>query len=132
MKMSCPDEERLVDYLEGRLPEKDMSRVEKHLSDCQNCLESLVIMKGIEKESGSASIQPAHATKISPSLAELAKLLENNDADASDRLEEIMAKPESAAIREDLKRLDKLISEYDFDSALKSLFDLAKQFNISL
>ena len=47
MKMTCPDEERLLDYLEGRLSEEDRSRVEEHLSDCERCLEALVVTNGL-------------------------------------------------------------------------------------
>jgi len=45
MKMVCPEEERLVDYFEGRLPEEDRSQLEEHLSECQVCLEALVVTK---------------------------------------------------------------------------------------
>ena len=47
MKMSCPNEERLVDYFEGRLPEEDSSQLEKHLSECTDCLEAFVVAKNM-------------------------------------------------------------------------------------
>lgn len=47
MKTTCPNEERLVDYLEGRLSEEDRSHVEKHLSGCDICLEGLVLTNGL-------------------------------------------------------------------------------------
>jgi len=43
MKTRCPDEERLADYLEGRLSEKERSNVEEHLAGCEICLEGLAV-----------------------------------------------------------------------------------------
>lgn len=39
MKIKCPDDELLADYLEGRLSETDRFRVEAHLADCDACLD---------------------------------------------------------------------------------------------
>ncbi|MEA1867283.1 MAG: zf-HC2 domain-containing protein, partial [Thermodesulfobacteriota bacterium] len=47
MKITCPNEERLADYLEGRLSEEDRSQVEKHLSECDICLEGLVLTNSL-------------------------------------------------------------------------------------
>ncbi len=47
MKMSCPDEERLVDYLESRLSEENRSQIEEHLSNCQICLDGRVVAGGL-------------------------------------------------------------------------------------
>lgn len=47
MNMLCPDEERLVDYLEGRLSNEDSSQIEEHLSNCDTCLEGLVVTNGL-------------------------------------------------------------------------------------
>ncbi|MBN1842465.1 MAG: zf-HC2 domain-containing protein [Deltaproteobacteria bacterium] len=47
MNMLCPDEERLVDYLEGRLSKEDSSQIEEHLSNCDTCLEGLVVTNGL-------------------------------------------------------------------------------------
>ncbi|MDL1963140.1 MAG: zf-HC2 domain-containing protein [Deltaproteobacteria bacterium] len=43
MRTKCPDEERLADYLEGRLSEKEKSHVEEHLAGCEICLEGLAV-----------------------------------------------------------------------------------------
>ena len=43
MRTRCPDEERLADYLEGRLSEKERSHVEEHLAGCEICLEGLAV-----------------------------------------------------------------------------------------
>jgi hypothetical protein len=41
----CPDEERLVDYTEGRLSEDDQSQIEEHLSECHLCLDTFILMR---------------------------------------------------------------------------------------
>lgn len=63
--MACPDEERLVDYLEGRLSEKDRFSVEKHLSDCDECLEAVVITKNLMKDADRVELTevPSHVTE---------------------------------------------------------------------
>jgi hypothetical protein len=43
MKTKCPDEETLVDYLEGRLLDPERTGVEEHLSDCDSCLEEFIV-----------------------------------------------------------------------------------------
>jgi|GEM_PF-1042754 len=50
MTKPCPDEETLVDYIEGRLSEEDRSQVEEHLSDCPICLESFVVTQSMLRE----------------------------------------------------------------------------------
>lgn len=47
MKATCPNEEILTDYLEGRLSGKERSQVETHLSECEICLEGIVVAKGL-------------------------------------------------------------------------------------
>ena len=47
MRQQCPNEERIIDYIEGRLPEEDRSKIEKHLSACEMCLEELVITNNV-------------------------------------------------------------------------------------
>lgn len=38
----CPDEERLTDYLEGRLDAPDRREIESHLAQCADCLDLVV------------------------------------------------------------------------------------------
>ncbi|MCK5244980.1 MAG: zf-HC2 domain-containing protein [Desulfobacterales bacterium] len=47
MKATCPNEETLTDYLEGRLSEEERSQVEMHLSECEICLERIVVANGL-------------------------------------------------------------------------------------
>lgn len=52
MKNKCLNEEMLADYLEGRLSDRKRKKVEQHLSQCDQCLDCLVIaekMTGQEK-----------------------------------------------------------------------------------
>jgi hypothetical protein len=58
MKIPCPDEERLADYLEGRLSEQGRSQMEEHLSDCQICLEGLVITNSLARGRGGSELDP--------------------------------------------------------------------------
>jgi hypothetical protein len=47
MRQRCPNDERIIDYIEGRLAAEDRSDLEKHLSACEMCLEELVITNNI-------------------------------------------------------------------------------------
>lgn len=47
MKRACPADEMLADYLEGRLSEKEGSEMERHLSDCDICLEELAVTNSL-------------------------------------------------------------------------------------
>ena len=50
MERLCPDEEMLADYLEGRLSDDEKSRLEKHVSQCDQCLEDMMISKNLVNE----------------------------------------------------------------------------------
>ena len=47
MNKLCNNEEMLADYLEGRLSDIKISRMEEHLSDCEVCSEELIIGKDL-------------------------------------------------------------------------------------
>ena len=47
---SCPKEEALADYLQGRLPQKKKDQVEKHLADCETCLNQAVLYSRLRRE----------------------------------------------------------------------------------
>ena len=59
--MSCPDEERLMDYIEGRLSKEDRSHIEEHLSDCEICLEGLVVTRSILQGRDEIETEPVPA-----------------------------------------------------------------------
>jgi hypothetical protein len=44
MRPQCIGEEMLMDYVEGRLPERQRSRVERHLVGCERCLEEAALV----------------------------------------------------------------------------------------
>jgi len=64
MKMSCPDEISLAQYLEGSLSEKDRSRMEEHLSVCQICLEGIVVTHGLIRRKGEFELEPVPAEVV--------------------------------------------------------------------
>ena len=43
MKTACPDEEIIVDYIEGRLSDEDRANIEAHLSRYEMCLEEFIV-----------------------------------------------------------------------------------------
>jgi hypothetical protein len=49
MKLTCPNEEMIADYLEGRLSQKERSAMEAHLADCDSCLDALIISNELLK-----------------------------------------------------------------------------------
>lgn len=64
MRTQCPNEETLVDYLEGRLPGRQQSRVESHLAACFNCREQVGICLQLAYSDPDAPIAaaPKHLT----------------------------------------------------------------------
>ena len=61
MNGSCPDEERLADFLEGRLSEEERSQTEEHLAGCRGCLEALVIVNTLTRGAGERELEPVPA-----------------------------------------------------------------------
>jgi hypothetical protein len=57
MKTTCPDEETLVDYLEGRLSDADRAEVEEHISRCEICLENLLVARNLLKDSNLSALE---------------------------------------------------------------------------
>jgi len=67
MKTRCPDDEKLADYLEGRLSAEDRSDMDAHLSDCDACLERLMIGQHLALHS-EIPHAPAHVTETAVRL----------------------------------------------------------------
>jgi hypothetical protein len=61
MNGSCPDEERLADFLDGRLSEEERSQTEEHLAGCQGCLEALVIARTLTRGASERELEPVPA-----------------------------------------------------------------------
>jgi len=57
MKRSCPDVERICDYLEGRLNDNGRSKIEEHLSECETCRQEFIIGKGLVR-GGDSELDP--------------------------------------------------------------------------
>jgi Putative zinc-finger len=47
MKKSCLNDEMLASFIEGNLSDKDCEKVTRHLSECDHCVESLMITRGL-------------------------------------------------------------------------------------
>ena len=71
MRQQCPNDERMIDYIEGRLAEKDRSDLERHLSVCEMCLEALVITNnmGARGDLYELELPPAAVTDTAVKLA---------------------------------------------------------------
>ncbi|MDY6973380.1 MAG: zf-HC2 domain-containing protein [Thermodesulfobacteriota bacterium] len=70
MKSQCPNEEVFSDYLEGRMPDRERSKIEEHLSSCDTCLQDLVVTRGVVRGySGLRSNPvPPEVTQVAVSL----------------------------------------------------------------
>jgi len=62
-KESCPDEERVADYLEGRLSAEDKEAMDAHLSECELCLEELVIAGKAIRDAAALPAVPSGVTE---------------------------------------------------------------------
>jgi hypothetical protein len=70
MRQQCPNDERMIDFIEGRLSEEDRSCLEGHLSACEICLEELVIANNIvaQKDLYELEMPPARVTDAAVNL----------------------------------------------------------------
>lgn len=59
MRNRCPDEETLMDFVEGRLPERQRARMQSHLSICDPCREQAAVCAALVY--GSQPIDDAQA-----------------------------------------------------------------------
>lgn len=67
-KKSCPGEEIIADYLEGRLSAEDKEAMDVHLSECQLCLEELVIAGKAIRDAAEAPPVPSGVTEAAVRL----------------------------------------------------------------
>ena len=49
-KPSCPKEEAIADYINGRLPRREMDKLERHFLTCVFCLEQMMISNRLLRE----------------------------------------------------------------------------------
>jgi len=55
-RIGCPTEERLAEYLSGRLDEKSRERVEQHLVSCLSCTSEIVAVNSAANEADAAPV----------------------------------------------------------------------------
>lgn len=58
MTGSCPNEEMLSDYIEGRLDREQKAGIEKHLSDCETCFQAFIISGSIVRGGDIPDLEP--------------------------------------------------------------------------
>ena len=75
MKVLCPQEELLADYLEDRLGIEERSGIESHFSDCPQCLDEFLTVNSIRqnREYLASDPVPEHVTEAAVKL--VAKLV---------------------------------------------------------
>ena len=71
MKTTCPNEEKLACYLEGSLSDHDRAVMESHLSECEICLDNLMVTRSIVR-GGALSLDEVPA-KVTRSAVRLVK-----------------------------------------------------------
>ena len=101
MSRKCPQEEALTDYFEGRLSDDRRSRIEKHISDCEICLETLAAGKGLLNGTSAYELKtvPAEVTEsavhlvkdqYSTPLSDLAEKVRRSMENINQRLSGLM------------------------------------------
>jgi hypothetical protein len=81
MKIICPQEELLADYLEDRLGLEERSGIESHFSECPRCLDEFLTANSItqNRENLSADPVPEHVTEAAVKIvAKLAPRLKDS------------------------------------------------------
>jgi len=61
MDKKCLRAEEIIDYIEKRLPDRARTRAEKHLSECDECLEEAVMAMGVVRGGDLAEFDPVPA-----------------------------------------------------------------------
>jgi len=70
MEITCPEEESLADYIEGRLLNEERSQIEEHFSDCKRCLDELLVIKSLIRDTDYFELDPV-PDKITESAVHL-------------------------------------------------------------
>ncbi|MBW1764441.1 MAG: response regulator [Deltaproteobacteria bacterium] len=83
-----------------------------------------------EMEPDSADISTVNVAVLTPMLNKLAKLLEHHDLEAIDRVNAIREQLNSTVYIDQLIQLEDDIEQYDFETALDTLIDIANSLNI--
>jgi hypothetical protein len=70
--------------------------------------------------------------EVKPMLIELAALIKENDMETADRLEPLRKHLGNTAVASVVTKLEKRVGQYDFESALKCLTEMAQLLAINL
>jgi PAS domain S-box-containing protein len=104
---------------------KGLEDLDPILDDTQASLhlvmDGLVSLEAFAKTDGTTEIDPQ---RVTPLLQRLRELLEDNDADASEILDELESTLPAGRHADILRKLDRAIDEYDFEAALEHLLTL--------
>ncbi|MCH8837442.1 MAG: response regulator [Candidatus Marinimicrobia bacterium] len=111
---------------EGQAWEKKLRVVRKEVSTVLGGLKQLRASPEDEPVGAEEQVEERDRTPLIPLLEKLAQLIEQNDAEASECLDDIHSKPEAAGLGKELDRIGKSLSQYDFDGALVRLTELSK------
>jgi hypothetical protein len=86
---NCLKKEEIVDYLEDRLSDDDRTRAELHLSECDECLEELMVFNGIVSSGGLPDFDPVpeEVTQVALNSIKVAE-----DYPSSEKLSKIFKK----------------------------------------
>ncbi len=122
--------------LESELKKDTPEKYDEYLSDFDEKLhrsleeiEQWMNTLAPEEMDDSAELDPALFT---PVLKELQNLLENFDADAYHKIDELYKLPGVGKIKDDIKEITKSIKSYEYDEALEKLNKLVCELQISL
>jgi len=91
-----------------------------------------VLDKDEPDESSSASGGEIDIEAVTPLLARLETLLQDDDAEAADVLDELAAGLKGSDVQPELKQLGKLIGQYDFEEALAVLKNMMQTLDMTV
>jgi len=93
-------------------------------AELDRVLPGLSVLDEDEPDAADASGGEIDLEVITPLLAKLEDLLQDDDAEASDVLDELASRLKGAVVQPELKQLAKLIGQYDFEEALNVMTSL--------
>jgi len=70
MASKCPPQEMLSDYLENRIPDGKKPMIEKHISDCEICMDTIVIARQVLRDEDANRVEsvPREVTEAAVNL----------------------------------------------------------------
>ena len=96
-------------------------------------MQSIKGLKDLEEDqTGQAGEESVDMKKAAPLFKELAAFLENDDLDAKDALDSLKQELAGSSAVLDLKPVERSLGNYDFETALQKLRELAGELGIEL